>query len=125
MKHTGRIIITGNDVPLIRGNARSIRCSWGNGGLARLTWYLEGLYTVSLATADSSPSVILYLDPSITGLNDTTFVCRATDVLGYTYQDKTVVYVKGRTILTQMFQHRSPLHGRYECGYTSDVCGSS
>ena len=92
---TGRITITGNDVPLVSGRERYIRCSWGSTGLARLSWYLEGLYTLPLVSSDSSYSLTLYLDASTTGLNDTTIVCRATDTLGNIYQDMTVVYVKG------------------------------
>ena len=92
---TGRITITGNDVPLVSGSGRYIRCSWGSIGLAQISWYLKGVYTLSLASSDISSSVALYLDANITGLHDTTFVCRATDTLGNIYEDMTVVYVKG------------------------------
>ena len=81
------------------GKARSIQCFWGSGGLAGLAWYLEGLYNIPLAYSDNSSSVTLDLDPSITGLNGITLICRATDTLGYVYQEVTVVGVKGNVKL--------------------------
>ena len=75
---------------------RSIHCSWGGIGLAvQLAWYLEGLYSIPLASSDSTSPVTLHLDASTIGLHDTTFVCRATDTLGDTYQETTTMIVKG------------------------------
>ena len=77
------------------GKARSIRCSWNGGVIAQLAWYLEGLYSCPLAFSQNSSSVTLYLDASSTGLNGTTFICRATDFVGSTYKKMTTLYVKG------------------------------
>ena len=64
-------------------------------GLAQLAWYLDGQYSIPLVSSDNSSFVTLYLDPSTTGLHDTTFACRATDTLGNTYQETTTLVVKG------------------------------
>ena len=94
--HTGRIAITGNDVPLVAGMARTIRCNWNSGGrIDRLSWFLEGLYTIPLSSSENTASVDLYLDATSTGLNDTNFVCRATSLEGDAYQEMTTVIIKG------------------------------
>ena len=92
--YTGRIAITGNDVQLVAGMARTIRCNW-NSEIDRLSWFLEGLYTIPLSSSEDTSSVDLYLDATTTGLNDTNFVCRATSFEGDTYQEMTTVIIKG------------------------------
>ena len=75
--------------------ARTIRCNWNSGRIDRLSWFLEGLYTIPLSSSENTASVDLYLDATTTGLNDTNFVCRATNFEGDTYQEMTTVIIKG------------------------------
>ena len=94
--YTGNMAITGNDAPLVAGHSRSILCSIPSSyGIEKMEWYLEGLDTIPLASSRYSTRVSLYLDATTTGLNHTTFVCRATGVLGDVYEEITTIYIKG------------------------------
>ena len=89
------MIISGNEVPLVAGSSRLILCRLNSYDIVNMEWFLEGLYTIPLSSSSHSTSVSLYLDASTTGLNETTFVCRATGILGDMYENSTTIHVKG------------------------------
>lgn len=93
---SGKVRITGNELPLIAGSSRNIVCTWdGIGPIAKMEWLLQGLNCIPLVSTSNSRAVTLYLDQSTIGLDATTFICRATDTHGDTYEDNTTVQVKG------------------------------
>ena len=125
----GRIDISGNDEILVAGRARSIRCTWENGIIGTLSWCLEGLYTIPLASSENSSLVTLTLDPSTTGLNGTNFICRANGYHGDSYESMTTVIVKGIINFFSVKETEAVLkcllYCRYECGNYSQLHVSS
>ena len=78
------------------GSSRNVVCTWGGSHpIAKMEWYLQGLNSIPLVSTSISRAVILYLDQSTLGLGATTFICRATDTEGDTYEEDTTVQVKG------------------------------
>ena len=97
----GKLHITGNELPLIAGSSRDIVCTWGGiGPIAKMEWLLHGLTCIPLVSTSNSRAVTLNLDQSTIGLDATTFICRATDTHGDTYEDNTTVHVKGNVYCT-------------------------
>ena len=71
-------------------------CTWGGSHpIAKMEWYLQGLNSIPLVSTSNSRAVIVYLDQSTLGLGATTFICRATDTEGDTYEEDATVQVKG------------------------------
>lgn len=95
MFFAGRIVITGNELPLLAGLSHEILCTWKGSDTARMTWHLQGLKSVPLVSTENSSDVVLYLDSSATGLNGCTFICRVVTLQGDTYEEHTTVHVKG------------------------------
>ena len=95
----GKIVITGNEVPLPAGLSHEILCTWNGSDIARMTWHLQGLESVPLVSTENSSDVVLYLDSSVTGLNGCTFICRAVTFHGDTYEERTTIRVKGTSII--------------------------
>ena len=92
----GKLSIVGNGVALVAGSSRNIRCTWDSNDMVTLGWFLQGLESIPLVVSSTSKTVALYIDPSATGLDGTTFICRATDGQGDVYEKSTTVYVKGK-----------------------------
>ena len=97
---SGKLRITGNELPLIAGSSRTIVCTWDDiDPIAKIEWLLQ---TIPLISTSNSRVVTLYLDQSTIGLDATTFVCRATDTHGDIYVDETTVQVKGNVCGTSV-----------------------
>lgn len=77
------------------GISHNILCTWNGSDIARIAWYLLGLESITLASTSYSSELVLHLDPSTTGLNGTTFICKAITFQGDTYEESTTVELKG------------------------------
>lgn len=95
----GRILITGNEVPLLASLSHDILCTWSGGDIASMSWYLQDLESIPLASTENSSVAVLHLDSSATGLNGCTFICRAVTFQGDVYEEHTTVQLKGTPIM--------------------------
>ena len=96
---SGKLLITGNELPFILGTSRNILCTWGGiRPVVKMEWFLQEFQSIALVTSNNSRAVTLSINQSTVWLDATTFICRATDTHGDVYEEHTTVLIKGTII---------------------------
>ena len=91
----GEVVITGHDPPLIVGVPRDITCTWnGETNATKIEWFLAGLHTFPIESADNSNSVVLSSHPNTKKLDGAMFTCRVT-LDDETHEETITLEVKG------------------------------